>query len=937
MVLFLLWERVSAFLKRILVKRYLLLLSLLSVLLSAKTLPSNARLVEGMLPNGFSYSIMHNEKPKDKVEFRLYVKAGSLEEEEDQRGLAHFIEHMAFNGTKHFKKNELVSYLESIGLTFGGDLNANTGYGRTLYKLSVPIGGDNVDKALTVLQDWAGGLRFNPEEFNKERGVILEEKRLRNTPSYRLYRQYSPLFFDGTKYNDRMVIGKEQVIKHAPVQRAVDFYKKWYRPELMHLVVVGDIDVKEMKKKIKETFGGLKNSVQIEPVSRLVPPQNKTRIISLTDKELHSNSAEIDYLERKPGTVTEEEKRDDLVVWMTSLLFNLNAQKEVLKPESKALSLHFDISSLTPVKRMYRFSAYYKEANRAAAFEQLYRLMWRFGKYGFAQKDFETVRTHLLARNENSYRESNNTKSAAFASQIVRNIGSGGVFVDEAYDYTLSKKLLHSITLEEVNKRFRKILGIKDRVIIFVGTSKNKLPHKRVLHLMAQAKKEAKKPKIQKSHTLTLLKHPLTPVKIIEKHFDQKTGIYFYRLENNVTVSFKPTDFRKNEVLVSAVSPGGFSTVPTKSLDAAIKAADWVVPSAPGDLKSYELKELMAGKQLSFIFSVSRFGEVIDAGSSTEDLASLFQLLYMQITAPKIDPAIANQERNILLTDQAHSDRDPAYRFEKGAKKFYYRDNPRIQFDTKQSIEKLDPKEMLALFKKKFGDMNHFHFIIVGDTTPKQVEKLISTYLGNLPTRTKNEKYDSTPYPHRKGEQYFVKRFNTTNIANIALQYQSSLPYSIRNAAIMDAVQNILTVRLRNLIREARSGTYGIGVQCRMIRELHDKTVCTVGFAADPARRDELIKAVRKSIAGFIAHGPTAQELKNYKTEFAVQYKLMQKENRFWSGMMMLSARFDTPIETYLKMPEAIHTLTVGEIKAAAKTLFGSDLLVTERLPEKKK
>ncbi|KYJ87286.1 M16 family metallopeptidase [Sulfurovum riftiae] len=917
-------------------KRAHVILLFVMTFLHAVEMPTDKRLVEGMLPNTFSYRIMHNEKPKEMVEFRLYVRAGSLEEEDDQQGLAHFIEHMAFNGTEHFKKNELISYLESIGLKFGGDLNANTNYGCTLYKLTVPVKGNNVDTALTILRDWAGGVRFDPKEFDKERGVVLEEKRLRNTAGFRLYKQYAPVFFEGSRYKDRLVIGKEKVLKHAPVQRAVDFYKKWYRPELMTLVVVGDINASSMEAKIKKTFGSLTNSNHTAPITRLVPEHNSTRVLSLTDKELHGNSVDIYYLERKLGTVTEAEKRADIIDWMVQLLFNLNAQKEVLKSESKALTLRFGMQFVTPLLRAYDFSATYKKEDRDAAFEELNRLIWRFAKYGFSQKDLETVRKQLMALNENTHKEIKNLRSAVIAGRLVNTLDNGAVYVDEAYDYNLSKKILGEVSIEDVNKRFREIVDIKDRVVLFTGTTKEKVSKAEVLAMVQKAKEEAKKADKEVSTATALLAEIPHPKKIVEKVFDKEHGIYFYRLENNVTVSFMPRDYRKNEVLVGAISVGGYSTLPTEMLDDAQKASSWVVSSAPGSFKPYALRELLAGKKLSDRFAISRFDETIDGSSSSEDLESLLQLLYLQIMQPKIDPAVAKRQRNALMARQKEADRNPAYRFDKAVKKFYYMDNPRIRFDTNESIAKLDTERMLSIFKEKFGDMNHFHFVIVGDTTPQKVEKLIAVYLGNLPVGSKGETYDSTPYAHRKGEQTFVKHFNTTDIANIMLQYRSTLPYSIHNNARIDALQNILTIRLRNLIREEKSGTYGIGVGCQIIRELHDRAICTISFAADPLRKDELIASVRKSIDTFIKEGPGERELKNYKTEFNVAYTQMQKMNRFWSGMLLLSAKFGTPVSEYLSFPKAVEKLEPEEVRRVAEKLFGGDLLISERLPERK-
>ena len=917
------------------IRKILLVTALFFGALHAKEMPTDKRLVEGMLPNGFSYYIMHNEKPKDMVEFRLLINVGSLEEDDDQRGLAHFIEHMAFNGTEHFKKNELISFLESIGLKFGGDLNANTGYTRTLYKLTVPVKGENVEKAFTVLKDWADGVQFDPEEFNKERGVILEEKRLRNSPSFRIYEQFIPLFFEGSKYKDRMVIGKEDVLKNAPVQRAVDFYKKWYRPELMSLIVVGDMNVTQTEKRIRETFGSLKNSNHTRPVSRLVPEHNTTRVMTLTDRELSNNSADIYFVERRLGTVTEVEKKEDILDWVVMLMFNLNAQKVLMEPGTKALSMRMADSTLTPLKHAFDFSVSYKAEEREAAFYQLASLMARFEKFGFSKEDLETVRKQMLTLNENSHKEYPNTKSATFASQIARSIESGAVFVDEMYDYNLSKKILNALTLHDINARFREIVKNRDRIILFTDTLKEPMSKKKALAFITKAYKEVSVPKNDTAAPKQLMSETLPDRHIVEKKYDKKHHIYSYRLENNVTVSFMPTKLKKNEVLLSAVSLGGSSNVPLNDLNNTKKAASWVVASAPGVFKPYQLKSLLADKKLGYNFAIGRFYERVEGSSSSQDLESLMQLIYLQVTQPKIDPAMANRLRNSLYSRVAEADRNPVYRFRKALLSYYFKKNPRIRFDTKESIANLDTAQMLARFKQKFSDMNHFHFVIVGDTTPQQLEPLIARYLGNLPTGRKDEMYDSRPYDRLHGKEKFVKHFNTTEIANISMQYRSKLPFSIETMAQMDAVKNILTVRLRNLIREEKSGTYGVGVGCDMLRELGDVTVCSIDFAADPERVDELVSSVKKVLNDFFKEGPTLQELKNYKTEFSVQEKLMKKENRYWSTLLLLSAKFGTTLEEYLNFSHAVEMLNRESVRDTAKKLFSGDELIAERLPEK--
>ncbi len=920
---------------RLFMYRFILLtLSFLFILLSAEVLPTDKRLVSGRLSNGLHYYIMHNEKPKNIASFRLFVHAGSLEEEDDQRGLAHFIEHMAFNGTTHFKKNDLVSYLESIGLTFGGDLNANTDYERTLYKLRVPVKADNIDTSLQIMRDWAGGLNFNKNEFNKERGVVLEEKRLRNDANYRILRKFAPLFYAHSKYADKTVIGKEDILKHAPVQRAIDFYNKWYRPEHMALVIVGDIEPKKIEKKIQTMFSDLKNTNHAALTSRTIPENNTTRILTVTDKELSANSVQMFFLENQKGIITSQALKAQMINWMTTLMFNINIQKHLLATNTKLLELSMENENINSSKKATVFSASYKKEDREEAFEKLNRIVYTYARFGFKQSTFKNIKKQLLTLNENSHKGKANTLSSSYATDIVHTLLTGDVFIDEEYDYTLAKKLLKEITLEEVNARYRHILNIKDRAILFMGTDENNVSKEEALGLIEKAKKSvenSKKPTEAKETSLP--PKPDKLAKIIDKKYNKKLNIYSYTLENNVTVDFKPTQSQKNEVVLFALSQGGESTLPVSELDNAHKAANWVVNSAPWKIKSYNMGALLADKKLHYDFIIERFNESIKGESVTKDFESLLHLIYLQVTQPKIDASVTKQLRNQLLAQLPEGRRNPTYRFLKAFTAFYYKNNPRLFFDTKESIEKLDAKQMLSIFKEKFTDMNHFHFVIVGDITTKKLETLIQRYLGTLPTAKKKETYNGIPYDYRKGKQHFIKKFNTENIANISLKYRTILPFSVHTTATLDALQSILTIRLRNIIREDKSGTYGIGVACTFIRQLQNTAVCDINFAADPKRKDELLAALYKAIKDFIEKGPTREELTNYQTEFAVAYKQTIKNNAYWLSTLQVAANFDTPLEAYLHINEEVKNLTSDEIKSVAKKIFTGDVIIAERIP----
>ena len=915
--------------------RFFLIAALLFAAAAAGELPVDKRLVTGRLANGFSYTILPNAKPKGVVSLRLLVRAGSLEETREQRGLAHFIEHMAFNGTRHFAKNELVEYLESIGMSFGGDINAETTYEHTLYKLDVPVSAKHLDKALSIIHDWAEGVSFDPAEFEKERGVVLEEKRLRDTPRYRISLQFTRLFFDGSAYAAGPVIGEESVLKNAPVSRAIAFYRRWYRPDLMHLIVVGDLDPGTMERRIRRVFADLPVRSGPAPASRRIREHNATRVAYLHDPELKSPSVEIDYAVWKKGRRSKEDFRRDLENVFVALLFNVEAQKVLLRGGSDAVAMSLGFEQITPFLKIYRFLAIFNEGHREGALEDLYALMRRLAEKGFSETEFGRLRRQLLIFSENDYRQRRNTPSAKFAAELASGIETGEVFIDEDYDYNLTKRLLGEFTPDDINRRLKEILAIPDRVIAFSGKRATPLPAGRIEELLKSAEAKAKQTVSAEEKPAAELPPPPAPAKIVSKRYDPESGIYSYRLENNITVDFKPKQEVRNVVTLSAWSPGGLSALPLKDLDNAAKASRWVLDSAPGGFGPTELTTLVVGGKISYLFTIARYGEVIIGSSSTEGLERMLALIRLQILRPKITPEVARQERRTLQTLLSSRERDPAYRFERALQRYYYKNNPRILFDSNASIAELDPEQMLAIFKTKFGDMNHFHFAFAGDVKPGKLEALIRRYLGTLPTRADGERSDTRQYDYRRGEQRFERRLNRTSITQTTLRYRAPIPFSLEKNAAANALGQILSVRLRKRIREEKSGTYTIGVGCEIAKEHRDNAECIITFAADPARADELLEEVHRAVETFVAQGPTSEELHNYKTEFTVNYPILMRDNKSWLTMMIDSKRYGIPMKRYLALPKIIGAMKPEAVQEVARRIFGGDLLIAQRLPQK--
>ncbi|SFV55138.1 Probable zinc protease pqqL [hydrothermal vent metagenome] len=916
-------------------KILVVLLLCILITLNAKDLPTEKSLIEGTLQNGFKYTIKKNAKPKSRAEFRLLVKVGSVDEDNDQKGIAHFTEHMAFNGSKHFKKNELIKYLESIGVRFGNDLNANTGYENTLYKLTVPLEKDNLKKSFLVFEDWASGLNFNPNEFDKERGVILEEARSRDTVGLRLYNKSKYMVLGDSKFMDRLPIGDKEIIKNISVNRAKDFYDKWYRPEFMHFVAVGDFNITKIEGLIKEHFSTLKNSNSEKRVSREIPDMNYTQVLSITDKEVTSNSLSVQYIDEIIYTRTEDDMRRGIIESMVYNLFNMKAEEQLLKDNPKATTIRFTSGQINSHKGGYKFSVSYRGDNELSALKELYEMIFSFQKYGFSENSLNLVKKHKLALNEKEYKRISDIRSSSVASSLVKCASNDYPFVDYDYKYRFKKELISDIKLDEVNAKYREILAIANRVILFINTTGNNVSKEDALKTIDKAKETLTDYSKAEKLPEKLLNKELKERKILSKKYDKKTGVYKFVLENGIEVIFKQTDFSKNKVKLQGFSFGGDSLYDVKDLDSAIKATGFVSKSGAGEFSSIDIAKILAGKDVSASIGISELNENVYGSANVEDIDTMFELMYLKLTKPKIDKTIAKNRKKYLKYVAQEEDKNPKTKFSKEFFRYFYKNNPRIIYDTNETINRLNSDDMLKIFKDRFSDMNNFHFAIIGDIEVKKIEKLIAKYLGNLPTKEREESFVDRKKEYLEGNQKFIKDYNNENISNVAILFKSRLAYTKKRELALDAMTSILKVRLRELIREEKSGVYGIGVSTEISRLEKNRSTAKIRFSCDPKRRAELISAVYGVIETLKKDSVTNKELDVYKKKFHKSYETAMRENYYWLSYMVDSYRYGTPIEDILKLPKMVDNVSKDDVKKIANEIFVKDVLQAELNPKK--
>lgn len=911
----------------------LLVLIFLSLCSFGKDLPLDKSLIHGQLKNGFRYTIKKNYLPHDTAEFRLVVKVGSLEEDNDQQGVAHFVEHMAFNGTKNFKGNDVVEFLESIGVTFGSDLNASTSYENTIYKLSVPIEKDNLQQSFQIFEDWSSNITFSEEEFEKERGVILEEIRKNNNYKQRLRKQAEPAFLSGTAFLDRAPLGKEDIIKKISVERAKDYYHDWYRPEFMHFIAVGDFDLEIIEQKIKKHFSQLRNKSTRKRTSRLIPNYDKTEVLSLHDDELTYNYVHVFYNEQFDPTETVKDVRRNLVDEMLLSLIKLK-MKVYLEDRQDTLFMGLKDVYISMAKGDYGFTADYKKDGRKALYD-LYHLLWSLEKHGFSTDDLIQARTIMHSANDRGIRKLTPLKSKSSILKLTYKAKRELLFIDEHRKLKIKNNLIDEVTLVEIQKALSRILSIKDQVITVIDSNELKISKTEAIQIQDKAKTNATDLSQLGSYKLpqTLVSTELEVKAIVEESYDKNTEVHTFILENGITVNYKKTGFRSEPFLLRASSFGGSSLYDVNDLIQIKKIKTFIARSGAGKYTIDELNRNLSGKKIGVYFGVGYLGESVKAWGQNKDVEKIFQLLFLRLTEPKIEKSVKNKQIALLKNAVVQGNKKPYTRYRKERDQFFF-NNKRVFSDSIETIEKLDFKRMLEIFKDRFSDMNNFNFVLVGNVDVKIVKQLIGKYLGNLPIKKRDETYLDRNIEYKKGKQELIRYYNSRDTTDIRFTYKSKTSYSTLNKLHLVALRDILLTRLRNKLREEKSATYDVNVRYSLafLPEIDSKI--EIIFKCAPNNSQDLISEVYKIIEDIKDHGVNSGELRSFKKKYLVWLSKAIKRNSYWLHRLNENISYDIPLDTVMNLSEHTKELTPSHVQDMATQMFREDVFLQVLHPQ---
>ena len=930
--------------------RFFFVMLLIAVVVTASSqsliekLPVDPKVKIGKLSNGLTYYIRQNKKPENKVELRLAVNAGSILEDNDQQGLAHFTEHMAFNGSKHFKKNELVSFLQNIGVEFGADLNAYTGFDETVYILPIPLSDtSNFRKGLTVLQDWASGLSFDNKEIDDERGVVLEESRLGKGADDRMFRKIYPIQYAGSKYADRLPIGKDSILKHASYDVVKRFYKQFYRPDLQAIIIVGDIDVAATEKLVKEFFGGLKNPANPRPrINATVPARLKSQSIVVTDKEATNFSVEVDYpaVATKLHTTTGDYRNDLVRTLFTSLL---NQRLRELAQSAKPPFLFAGTGYNSYARGYEAFSAYAVAGKDGpdTALNALLTEVERVKKYGFTSNELERVKKQLLAGFEQTYNNREKTESGNYIEEYVRNFLQKEPIPGIEKEYEYYQQFLPNIKLEEVNAL---TTPLKQNQKLFVSlqgpsTSEFTLPNNAQLLARAeQALKSNVNPYEEKTVASELLKDKPKPGSIVSEKKNDLLGTTELTLSNGVKVTLKSTDFKNDEIILNSFHKGGTSKYPAEDKFSANFAATAVQQMGIADFSPTELRKVLAGKSVSAAPRIGGLTSAVTGSSSIKDVETLFQLVYLYFTSPRKDEALYNGWKEKQKSQMQFAMADPQTAFIDTFYQALYLKNPLapVVIPKPEDFDKINLDRALDIYKEQFADANDFNFILVGSLDIEKLKPLIATYLGSLPSAGKSANYVDNGVRPFTGKKELVVNKGKEPKSLIVKVFSGEVTYSESLALKASALTEILNIKIIEDLREKLGAIYGGGIYGGVNKLPYSNYSLALQLPCGPENVDKLLKAADAEIDSIKAFGPDVKNLDKVKKTWLEQYKVQLKENSFWSAKLQSILFEGADPQRIFDYEKNVNALTTDDIKAAAKLLFdGKNVLQAVLYPEK--
>ncbi|HSD15183.1 MAG TPA: insulinase family protein [Flavobacterium sp.] len=910
----------------------------------SKTIPFDPEVKTGKLKNGLTYYIKKNAKPENKVDLRLVINAGSILEDDDQQGLAHFMEHMCFNGTKRFPKNQLVDYLQSIGVKFGQHLNAYTSFDETVYFLPIPSDNpEKLEKGFQILEDWAFNAVLTPEEINKERGVVLEEYRLGLGAQKRMMGRFMPKMMYNSHYAKRLPIGQKEILENFKPESLIRFYKDWYRPNLMSVIVVGDIDVAQMEKKIIDHFSTYQNPKNEKPRKTFDVPNHKETFVAIeSDKEASSAQVQLMYKDAglpKP-TVSVKDMKDEMAEALFSTMINARLDEltnSATPPFTYGYSYHGRTWART--KEAFQSVAMSQEDKQIEALKVLVRENQRAKKYGFTQGELDRAKAEIIAGIEKLYNDRNKTNSENFVSEyqshFLENEPSPGI----EWSYKTVKQILPLIELKDINVFMNGFIKEENRVVILTGPEKEGLKKPSEQEVLNALKVNDAEITAYEDVAIAkgLLKADPKAGTIVRRENNEKLGTKTLYLSNGAKVTYKKTDFKNDEVLFEAVSFGGSNLYSDADMKKVQFANGALAEAGFSGLKLNDINKFMTGKIANVNPYISGTTEGLRGNSTPKDLEYLFQTTYAYFTDLNYDAEAFEAYKQKQSAFYKNMTSQPSFYFQQEFYTYLNKENPRFNglVPTEKTWAETDYKLAYDKFKERFANAADFEFYFVGNVDDKVIEEYAAKYLASLPSNANKEKAKDLGYRMLKGEHKKVVNKGKDPKSNVTIMYYGDAQYTAKEAFAIQALGEILTIKLVEQLRENESGVYGVGARGSMMKVPYGYYNFNISFPCGPDNAEKLTASALNELQKIIASGPEAKDLEKFKEGELLDFKKESKENRFWLNNFTKAYTNEQTAEEVLKYEDKVNALTAKEVQDVAKKYLTKDKVVGMLMPEK--
>lgn len=930
--------------KKVMTGIFAMLILMLALPMAAQNIPTDPNVRIGTLKNGMKYYIRHNKKPENKVDMQLAINAGSILEDDDQQGLAHFMEHMNFNGTKHFPDNQLVDFLQSIGVKFGQHLNAYTAFDQTVYMLPVPLDKpENLDNGLKVMEDWAFNALLSGEQIDKERGVVLEELRLGLGPDKRMMDKYFPKLLYKSQYAERLPIGKKHLLETFTYDKIRRFHHDWYRPNLMAIMVVGDIDVDEIEQKIIKNFSPYTNPEnERERIDFDMPVHKETLVSVVSDPDASMSQVQVFYKnpQKAKAPLTVEEYNEDLlkVVYSTMMDNRISELVNSNNPPFTYGTVAYGGVGIRPLEALVGV-AIPASGEQLSALQVLVREIERARRFGFTQGELERARKQILSDYEQQYNNRDKTQSSTYVYEYINNFLEQQPMPGITWEYEHFKSFAPTIELAAINDLAKHLVRDENRVVIITGPEeKDKTPISEAEVLAALDAKNYMDitPYEEKADISTLIAQKPKAGKIVKSENDDTLGLTTITLSNGVKVSYKQTDFKDDELLFKAVSLGGSSTLDDQTYVNTFFAFEGLTEAGIMGYDKAALQKYLSDKKVSVNFSMGSLYTSLGGQSSVKDIPTLFELIYAYFTGLNKDADAFNAFKQKQRNMYSHMMANPQVFFSNQLNKFVHQNNARTTniIPMEEDWQRIDYNKAYSIYKEKFADADNFHFYFVGNFNEKELLSLCETYLASLPATKGAESFKDVGYRPIAGVQKKVIKKGKDPKSLVILFYHGETAYNAKEDLALQALGEIATIKVIEKLREEESGIYGGGANGAMSKTPYGNYRFSIQFPCGPKNVESLIQNANDEMQKLVDNGPEQKDLDKYKKGAINDLKTNLKTNNYWLKFFVGDYLNHIDEHGILKEEAAIEALTLEEVHAAAKKYIKGNNITAILMPE---